>query len=116
MVGVLREGNDCQGVFIENKSGRQAILGKVIIDATGDGDVAAQAGVPFEEGEAKNGQLQPVTLMFRLSNVDLKTLYSLSSEDRNRIIAEGCAQGEVPVDRFMPIQMPPMLKPYRRLR
>lgn len=106
MVGVLKEGNNCQGVFIENKSGRQAILGKVIVDATGDGDVAVKAGVLFEEGEAKNGQLQPVTLMFRLSNVDLRTLYSLSYEERNRIIEEGCAKKEIPVDRFMPIHLP----------
>jgi hypothetical protein len=39
--GVLR------GVIVENKSGRQAILAQMVIDASGDGDVAARAGVPF---------------------------------------------------------------------
>jgi len=39
-----------EGVIIENKSGRQAILAKVVIDATGDGDGAARAGVPFVKG------------------------------------------------------------------
>ncbi len=39
--GVLR------GVIVENKSGRQALLARVVVDATGDADVAARAGVPF---------------------------------------------------------------------
>ncbi len=36
-----------RGVVIENKSGRQAVFAKVVIDATGDGDVAYRAGVPY---------------------------------------------------------------------
>ena len=36
-----------RGVVVENKSGRQALLAKVIVDASGDGDVAARAGAPF---------------------------------------------------------------------
>ena len=38
-----------RGVIVENKSGRQAVLAKVVIDASGDGDIAAWAGAPFEE-------------------------------------------------------------------
>lgn len=36
-----------KGIIIENKSGRQAVLAKVVVDATGDGDVAARAGAAF---------------------------------------------------------------------
>lgn len=36
-----------QGVIVENKSGRLALLAKVVIDASGDGDVAARAGAPY---------------------------------------------------------------------
>jgi hypothetical protein len=36
-----------RGIIVENKSGRQALLAKVVLDATGDGDVAARAGAPF---------------------------------------------------------------------
>jgi len=54
IVDVLKEGNVIKGIVVENKSGRQAILGKVIIDATGDGDVAARAGAPFETGVGPN--------------------------------------------------------------
>ena len=41
------EADAIRGVIVENKSGRQAMFGKVIIDASGDADVAARAGVPF---------------------------------------------------------------------
>ena len=46
-VGVAQEGETVRGVLIENKSGRQAVMAKVVIDATGDGDVAWHAGVPY---------------------------------------------------------------------
>lgn len=41
------DGNELQGVIVENKSGRQALLGQVTVDATGDADVAARAGAPY---------------------------------------------------------------------
>jgi len=52
------------GVICETKEGRQALLGDVVIDATGDLDVAASAGAGFTQG----GYL--VTTVFRLGNVD----------------------------------------------
>ena len=41
------ERDELRGIIVENKSGRQALMAKVIVDATGDADVAARAGVPF---------------------------------------------------------------------
>lgn len=38
------DGNRVAGIITESKSGREAIMAKVVIDATGDGDVAARAG------------------------------------------------------------------------
>jgi FAD-dependent oxidoreductase family protein len=54
-------------VFIESKSGRAAIRGRVFVDATGDGDVSAWAGVPFEKSE----KLLYPSLMFRINGVDV---------------------------------------------
>ncbi|MBV8186182.1 MAG: FAD-dependent oxidoreductase, partial [Alphaproteobacteria bacterium] len=54
-----------KGVIVESKEGRQAILGKIVVDATGDLDVAASAGAPFIEGA------YIVTTVFRLGNVDI---------------------------------------------
>ncbi|MCK4274721.1 MAG: FAD-dependent oxidoreductase [Dehalococcoidales bacterium] len=44
----IMEGGTVKGVFFESKSGRQAILGKVVIDATGDGDIFVEAGAEFD--------------------------------------------------------------------
>ncbi|MBT4268957.1 MAG: FAD-dependent oxidoreductase, partial [Deltaproteobacteria bacterium] len=44
---VIMEGNTIKGVITESKSGRQAILAKRVIDATGDADIAFHAGVPY---------------------------------------------------------------------
>ena len=46
-VGAIVEEGELRGVIVENKSGRQAILAQVTVDATGDGDVAALAGARF---------------------------------------------------------------------
>lgn len=73
VVGTIVEDHKIKGVIIENKSGRQAILGKIIIDASGDGDVAAYAGVPFQKGSPDHGGYNESTsLIFRVGNVDWK--------------------------------------------
>ena len=65
--------NDCvKGVIVENKSGRIAILAKVVIDATGDGDIAARAGAEYTIGRAADKGMQPATLMFKLGGVDME--------------------------------------------
>lgn len=58
------------GVIVENKSGAHLIKAKVIIDATGDADIAARSGVPYELG-GPNGEVQPVTLTFIMGGADL---------------------------------------------
>lgn len=58
------------GVTVQNKSGKGFIRAKCVIDATGDGDVAASAGVPFVKGRESDGKMQPCTLMFKIGGVD----------------------------------------------
>jgi len=70
VVDAVREDGRVAGVVVESKSGRQAVLGKVVIDATGDGDVAARAGAAFHVGRPADGKVQPVTLVVILGNVD----------------------------------------------
>lgn len=74
-IDTIVENNVVKGVVIQNKSGRQAILAKVVVDCSGDGDVAAYAGAPFEVGggEKYKGYNQAVSLDFVLGNVNLKT-------------------------------------------
>jgi hypothetical protein len=64
--------NEVQGVIFESKSGRQAILGKVIIDGTGDGDLLPSAGAEFVRSIKPNLRIATVAVVFRLGNVDTK--------------------------------------------
>lgn len=61
-VSVARDGRLVRGVFTASKSGIEFIEAAVVIDATGDGDIAAAAGCEFQQGRAFDGQTQPVTL------------------------------------------------------
>jgi hypothetical protein len=80
--GVVMEGDELKGVIVESKAGREAILAKVIIDCSGDADVAYRAGVPCEYGN-DHGGVQPPTLMFCLGGVDTEKLrLSVAQEPR----------------------------------
>jgi hypothetical protein len=69
------------GAFIQNKSGRQAVLAKRVVDATGDADVAASAGASFEMGRPGDGACQPATLMFTIGGVDWKRVCEFRGDD-----------------------------------
>ena len=59
-----------KGVVFETKSGPVVIRAPVVIDCTGDGDVAAWAGAPYEIGREDDQLVQPMTLMFRLTEFE----------------------------------------------
>src|SRR5882724_8420374 len=70
--GVIMDTDDSiRALIVETKSGRQAAIGRIFIDCSGDGDLAAWAGAPFEHGDGEGGMLYP-TMMFRLNGVDPK--------------------------------------------
>jgi hypothetical protein len=62
------DGSRVTGVVVESKSGRQAIAADVVIDATGDGDIAARAGAPFMSPDRK-GDHMGMSLMYRLGGL-----------------------------------------------
>ena len=66
----IMEEKRVKGVIVENKSGRQAIFAKIVIDCTGDGDIAARAGAAYRKGREEDGAMQPVSLMFKIGGVD----------------------------------------------
>ena len=66
---VHAEDGRIQALFVETKSGRQTVLASSFIDCSGDADVAAFAGVPFEVGDGLGSGLYPTT-MFRIAHVD----------------------------------------------
>lgn len=68
IVGPMLDGSRVTGVVVESKSGRQAIAADIVIDCTGDGDIAARAGAPFMK-PAATGDRMPMSLMYRLGGV-----------------------------------------------
>jgi ribulose 1,5-bisphosphate synthetase/thiazole synthase len=70
LAAVEMAGELIDAVVLCNKAGLTAFRAKVFIDATGDADLAARAGVPFCQGRAADGQAQPMTMNLKLANVD----------------------------------------------
>jgi len=69
---VEAEGGRVSHVVCSAPSGLFAVRAKVYVDATGNGDLAAWAGAPFEKGDAQ-GRLMPGTLCSLWSGIDWKT-------------------------------------------
>ena len=67
--------------LIATKGGLKRVRAKDYIDATGDGDLAAFAGAQFEIGRPGDGLQQPMTLIFRLGNVDVDRLNSVDQKE-----------------------------------
>ena len=76
IVDSIVEDNTIKGVVLESKSGRQSVIGEIVVDTTGDGDVAARAGTPFEIGRPEDGLTQPPTLFIRVGYVDTEKLWA----------------------------------------
>lgn len=65
----VKSNNKVEGIEVANKSGKYTIEAKVVIDATGDGDIAAAAGAQFEKG-GSDGKCMAGSLIFRMANVN----------------------------------------------
>lgn len=68
----LMQENTVKGIVCHGKDGFSAYYGKVVVDATGDGDVAEKSGAAFVLGRETDGKMQPATLMFKVGGVDME--------------------------------------------
>jgi ribulose 1,5-bisphosphate synthetase/thiazole synthase len=94
IVGIVMEGDVVKGVIMENKAGRQAVLAKMIVDATGDADIAAFANAPFREVK------KPMTMMYNMVEVDIeKVLEKLGNwSNLKKVVKEAMDKGELAFD------------------
>ena len=94
IVGPILEGRTITGVVMENKAGRQAVLAKVVVDATGDADVAASAGAPFRLFR------KPMTMMFNMVGVNVETVLARIGNwgGIRKLVQEGIDQGKLSYD------------------
>lgn len=96
------------GVVFETKSGPLVINARSIIDCTGDGDIAARSGVPFDVGREDDRLVQPMTLMFRMNEFNRAGFeeYVKSHPDQwksvhglNDLIQQATLKGELSMPR-----------------
>lgn len=66
------QGDRLSLAITESKSGREAWRGKVFVDATGDGDLAARAGCQFDYGREGTGETQPMSLIAILTGIQVE--------------------------------------------
>lgn len=89
------EDGQAKGVVVESKSGRQAILADIVIDCTGDADVAARAGAPMQE----YSHPQPMVMLFQIGGVD----YAKSQDRTGRaeLVKAAKADGRLAQDLYL---------------
>lgn len=91
VVDALKDEDRVTGVIAVGKGGFVRIDAGVVIDASGDADVAAAAGVPYESAE--DGPVQSLTTTFRLLNVDVETARSVKKESLHALMSDAIEQG-----------------------
>jgi hypothetical protein len=96
---VVLDGDRIDAVIIESKSGRKAIRAKIVIDATGDGDIAYFAGEEYIKGRKADGLTQPMGTKFIVGGVS-EEAHDLSQESREKL-SKAIANDEIQCYQLM---------------
>lgn len=110
VLGPVMEGNRVTGVRVHCIEGERRISAKVVIDATGNGIVAAAAGVPYEEGRKGDGLVQPMSIMFTVGGFDPAKRFICVSEEHARsrhCIVNGRKWEDIVQDEIKAGNLPP---------
>jgi ribulose 1,5-bisphosphate synthetase/thiazole synthase len=94
VVGAILEDSVVKGVIMENKAGRQAVRAQMVVDTTGDADVAAFANAPCRLVK------KPMTMMFNMVDVDVdKVLAKLGNwGNLKKVVEEAINNGKLPFE------------------
>jgi hypothetical protein len=101
---VMESAQRVNALLIETKSGRRAVLARAFIDCSGDGDLAAWAGAPYEKGDGAGNMLYPST-MFRINGIDPQRA-GKAWEVIPKLMLEAEAAGRYKFPRKTPIVRP----------
>jgi hypothetical protein len=85
VIDTVIEKDTLRGVILANKSGLYRLLADVVIDASGDADVAALSGVPFES--AQDQPVQSLTTTFKMINVDMDRAKKVKKNELHQLMA-----------------------------
>ena len=94
VTGVNREAGTIRSVAVSNKSGMYEIAAKCFIDCTGDADVTAMSGCPVKVGREADSLCQPMTLCFRVSDVDVEEFNKVRG-DMQKLYKQYRAEGRI---------------------
>ena len=95
-----------EGIMFESKSGRQAVLGKVIIDGTGDGDLLPSSGAEFDGEWAPSSRSSMLALVFRIGNCNYQKYcdFREAEPEKHRELMKGLS--EVAGTMLLPLPSP----------
>ena len=103
------ENRKIKGVIVDTKEKTMMICAKTFIDCSGDGDVFFKAGIPYELGRACDNNMQPMTLVFFVNNVNYKKFQDEVDKESNgdpdpyfvKLVAKAKADGKftIPITR-----------------
>ena len=97
--GVRVDDGRTEAVRIWNKGGERTIGAGVIVDASGDADLCAMAGVPFDNAKA-SGRVQSLSTLFKLANVDVERAASVPKAELWRLMREAAESGAYRLPRI----------------
>jgi hypothetical protein len=92
------EGNRVIGLTYHDRSGPHAIAAQALIDCSGDGDIAAKAGVPYEKGDEIKGQMMAVSLTFFMANVEVDKIEEFDDPYFTQYAEKGIKSGRLHED------------------
>ena len=96
VVGANMNGKKIESITVSNVSGTYDIYADQFIDATGDANLASLAGFPYKVGRESDGLCQPMTLCFRVANVDLTgTDYVSLKSEMNELYTRLKEEGKI---------------------
>jgi len=110
VVDAIMEGDTIRGVITESKSGRQAILAKRVIDATGDADIACRAGVPHRLDPKDT--LEAVSVNFGCSGIDMPKFIGYQWNNPKSVADWGDASGQKEKGEFSTY----LVEPFRQAK
>ncbi|HLQ15276.1 MAG TPA: FAD-dependent oxidoreductase [Candidatus Eisenbacteria bacterium] len=88
-----------ESVRLWNKGGESTVEGGAFVDASGDADLCAMAGVPYEDAKS-TPSLQSLSTIFRLANVDVETATKLPKTELWAMMREAAERGEYQMPRL----------------
>ena len=107
VVDIIKEEKQVKGVVVHAAGRKLTFTAKAVIDATGNGDVAYMAGIPYESGREGDHLLQPMSIMYIINGIDPERRFLCGSEEEARrktvggrtwedIVTEAQHNGELP--------------------